>query len=170
MKNYYTILFSLSLTACLAINSKQDITTKNQENINNNATKIPSLDISKDIRGPDINMNGIRDDIEAFINNQPFSLNQKKAAFQSAKVLQSTLFVNLKDESQLRIAHDQIGKSVGCMYEQFRETQKIHPSDVLSDLQKYTMNTKERVFAYLEFNQTSNGSSTELSLENNCTK
>jgi hypothetical protein len=42
--------------------------------------QLPQLDRSSDIRGPDTDNNGIRDDIDAWIAAQPISNAQKKAA------------------------------------------------------------------------------------------
>ncbi len=51
--------------------------------------KIPKLDRSNDLLGPDANSNGVRDDIDAWIAAQPITEVQKKAAQQMAKVQQA---------------------------------------------------------------------------------
>ena len=45
----------------------------------NEALEAPTLDRSSDIAGPDINKNGVRDDIEAWVNLQPVNEGQRKA-------------------------------------------------------------------------------------------
>ena len=58
----------------------------------------PTLDRSSDIAGPDANKNGVRDDIEAWINTLSVTEPQRKALMQKAKALQQTLLVDLNDK------------------------------------------------------------------------
>jgi hypothetical protein len=48
-----------------------------------NSGVIPKLDRSSDIKGPDQNLNGVRDDIDAWIAALPITDKQKRAARQS---------------------------------------------------------------------------------------
>jgi hypothetical protein len=130
--------------------------------------KLPTLDRSADLRGPDTNNNGVRDDIDRWIDSQSYSTSQKNAAIQSARALQETLFVNLTDPVQLKNAHDNITKAVGCVRRQFSSAQSIDPSKVLKTLQKYTMNTEGRALTYIKFNEALNGSQTELPNGDTC--
>jgi hypothetical protein len=71
----------------------------------------PTLDRSTDIVGPDANKNGVRDDIEAWINSQPVNDAQRKAVMQKARALQGTLTVSLKDQSALQAGDDRLAAS-----------------------------------------------------------
>ncbi|MDP3810449.1 MAG: hypothetical protein Q8Q78_05545, partial [Hydrogenophaga sp.] len=65
--------------------------------------QLPLLDRSNDIKDPDTNNNGIRDDIDAWITAQPITDAQKKAAQQMARVQQAKILVDLSDKSALQM-------------------------------------------------------------------
>jgi hypothetical protein len=66
-------------------------TCGSQEHAKSLSSAIPQLERSSDIAGPDANQNGVRDDIEAWINVQPLNEGQRKALIQMARWLQVTL-------------------------------------------------------------------------------
>lgn len=53
--------------------------------------QLPKLDRSPDIRGPDNDNNGIRDDIDAWLAAQPISDEEKRGAQQMARVNASAI-------------------------------------------------------------------------------
>jgi hypothetical protein len=101
--------------------------------------KLPKLDRSSDVRGPDANNNGIRDDIDAWIAAQPITDLQKKAAQQIAKVQQATTLVDLNDKAALQTLGDRTAAA-----------------------------TKERAMQYIKYNRASSGSTTSLPSGNTC--
>ncbi len=62
----------------------------------------PTLDRSSDIEGPDANKNGVRDDIEAWINTLNVTEPQRKALMQDARATQRTLLVDLTDKAAVQ--------------------------------------------------------------------
>lgn len=64
--------------------------------------QLPILDRSPDVKGPDANRNGIRDDIDIYISTQPYDGGQRAAVEQLAKGLQATLLVDVTNNETLR--------------------------------------------------------------------
>ena len=120
--------------------------------------KLPKLDRSSSLKGPDADNNGVRDDIDLWIQAQPYSPTQKQSALQLAKALQNTLTVDTTNDAALRSAQDQSRKAVTCIYGRFPSDVQPNPNTVIKTLQKYTMNTKERVIAYIAYNEALSGS------------
>lgn len=81
------------------------LTMKEQIKALEDSGKLPKLDRSTSIAGLDVNNNGIRDDIDAWIAALPITGVQKKAAEQSAKVRQAELLVDLTNKAE----HDRLG-------------------------------------------------------------
>lgn len=129
--------------------------------------QLPRLDRSSDIRGPDADNNGIRDDIDAWIAAQPITDAQKKAAQQMARVQQAKLLVNLDDEAALQALGDRTAAGVVCLGDMFMpERQKGR--DLGGQLEAITVNTKERAKQYLAYNRAVSGSSGRLPEGNTC--
>lgn len=66
------------------------------------AGALPKLDRSADIKGPDADNNGIRDDIDAIIQKTYTEPAQRKAAVQFAAVLQSQLQVDPNNKAAVK--------------------------------------------------------------------
>lgn len=130
--------------------------------------KLPTLDRSAGLNGTDSDSNGVRDDIDRWIQNQPYTAPQKQAALQLARALQNTLSVDVHDDAALRAAQDGSRKAVTCVYARFPSDAQPSPNIVVKTLQKYTMNTKERVAAYLAYNDALSGSVNDMPSGDNC--
>ena len=125
----------------------------------------PALDRSSDIRGPDVNANGVRDDIEAYINALPLTPKQIKAAMQDAKANQLALTVDIADKAALQQVGDISMAAGNCL------------GDVLIDfyalsrkIEAMTANTRERTKRYLAYNAARSGSTTKLPNGDTCEK
>jgi len=101
--------------------------------------------------GPDQNDNGIRDDIELWIDNHPLVLNDdiKKAMYQSARVQRDSLKFFDDKEKSIQVNHRSNAAS-SCEGLVFR---KIDPTDttrleIVLPLVKLSYNTKSRKEAY----------------------
>lgn len=129
--------------------------------------KLPKLDRSSDIKGPDANNNGIRDDIDAWIAAQPISEVQKKAAQQAAKVQQATLLVDLNDKAALQAVGNRIMASVSCLGDVFAPERQAS-SELGDKIEAITANTKERAMQYIKYNRARSGSTTSLPDGNTC--
>ncbi|MDP3810450.1 MAG: hypothetical protein Q8Q78_05550 [Hydrogenophaga sp.] len=129
--------------------------------------QLPRLDRSSDIKGPDADNNGIRDDIDAWITAQPITDAQKKAAQQMARVQQAKILVDLSDKSALQMLGNQSMRGVSCLVDVFKpEFQKS--SDLRGHLEAMMANTKERAKQYLAYNRAVSGSSGRLPKGNTC--
>jgi hypothetical protein len=122
---------------------------------------IPKLDRSADIKGPDQNSNGVRDDIDAWIAALSITDKQKKAAAQNAIALQKTLLVDLTDKIALQVVGDELMASTNCLSDVFmpnyQESYKLS-----GKIEAMTANTKARAYRYIEYNRARSGSSTLL--------
>ncbi|MGI4777883.1 MAG: hypothetical protein ACRYGA_07135 [Janthinobacterium lividum] len=126
-------------------------------NLERNGT-IPKLDRSKDIAGPDANANGVRDDIESWINAQLVSERQRKSLMQDARATQRTLVVDLKDEAALQKTGEGFSASFKCGGDTFSDYSVF--SRLAGKIEAMTANTKERAARYMQYNAARSGSST----------
>ncbi len=126
----------------------------------------PKLDRSTDIAGPDANNNGVRDDIEAWINTQPLSDSQKRALLQKARSLQRTLLVTPDDQTVLQSVDDGLAASSHCGALQFAEYADF--SKLAGKVEAMTANTRQRAERYMQYNKARSGSSTTSPNGNTC--
>lgn len=129
--------------------------------------QLPKLDRSADIRGPDNDNNGIRDDIDAWIAAQPITDEQKRAARQSARVTQKQLLANLLNPTSLQSLAEESAASVVCLSNVF-EPDYQKGLDLSAQIEAVTANTKHRAKQYLAYNRARSGSSGRLPEENAC--
>ncbi len=128
---------------------------------------IPKLDRSSDIKGPDQNLNGVRDDIDAWIAALPITDKQKKAAVQKAIALQRTLLVEITDKIALQIIGDELMASTNCFSDVFMPNYQ-DSYKLSSKIEAMTANTKARAYRYIEYNRARSGSSTRLPSGDTC--
>jgi hypothetical protein len=126
----------------------------------------PALDRSNSIAGPDANRNGVRDDVEAWVNAQPLVDVQRKALLQKARALQQTLLVDLKDKAALQRVGEGLVASSNCGGDVF--SPYIGFSQLAGKIEAMTANTKERAVRYMQYNAARSGSSTTLPNGNTC--
>ncbi len=124
-----------------------------------NSGVIPKLDRSSDIKGPDQNLNGVRDDIDAWIAALPITEKQKKAATQKAIALQRTLILDLKDKAVMDASGDELAASTNCLGEVFMPNYQ-ESFKLSGKLEAMTANTKARAYRYIEYNRAASGSTT----------
>lgn len=132
--------------------------------------KLPKLDRSDSIVGPDANSNGVRDDIEAYIDTLVLTAAQKRAAMQKAKALQNTLTVDLTDKTALQKVGDGLMASTNCIGDIFVDKRGAPDSYLSSRIEAMTANTRERSKRYMEYNAARSGSVTSLPSGDTCEK
>ena len=125
----------------------------------------PALDRSSDIKGPDVNANGVRDDIEAYINALPLTPKQINAAMQKAKANQLALTVELVDKSALQQVGDTTAAASNCLGDEVVEFYALSRK-----IEAMTANTRERTKRYLAYNAARSGSTTKLPNGDTCEK
>lgn len=120
-----------------------------------NSGKLPILDRSDSLAGPDINANGVRDDIDRHIDSKPDTQAQKNSLKSLSRALSRAMTIDTKDPNALRDVANSINLAVTCMHE-------TYPSDIASpkgdEIEKLTVNTRARYGAYMKFNSAMNGS------------
>jgi hypothetical protein len=127
---------------------------------------VPKLDRSSDIAGPDANANGVRDDVEAWIADQPLTEVQRKALRQKAKALQATLIVDLRNSAALQAVGDGLAASSKCGGESFQDFADFYR--LSGKIEGMTANTKERAVRYMQYNAARSGSTTTRPSGNAC--
>jgi hypothetical protein len=126
----------------------------------------PTLDRSDSIAGPDANQNGVRDDIEAWINSLNVTDLQRKALMQEAKSLQQTLLVDLTNQAALQQVGDSLMASGKCGEDRFTPLEEFFK---LSDkIEAMTANTRQRAERYMQYNKARSGSVTVLPNYDTC--
>jgi len=120
-----------------------------------NSGKSPILDRSTSLAGPDVNANGVRDDIDRYIDSKPDTQAQKNSLKALSRSLSRAMTVDTKDPNALRSVVNSLNTSVGCIW-------KTYASDTASprghEIEKLTVNTQARYDAYMKFNSAMNGS------------
>lgn len=127
----------------------------------------PKPDRSPDIKGPDTDNNGIRDDIDAWIAAQPITDPQKNAAQQMARVQQAKLVADLNDKSALQTLGERTAAAVVCMSDVFAPERQAG-RDLGNQIEAITANTKERAKKYISYNRARSGSTGRLPNGNTC--
>jgi len=111
--------------------------------------KLPTLDRSASIAGPDANTNGVRDDIDAYIARQGYTAPQLKSVQQTAKALADILLVDIRNQDALRATDLSLQRSIKCLYLRFPNPGQAHATG--KNIEKITINTKVRVEAYIKY-------------------
>jgi len=109
------------------------------------------------ISGPDLNNNGIRDDIEVYIAAQAYTPAQRQSMQQAAKAIANILRVNTIDQNELRASDLSLQKSINCAWSRFPVSGAVTASTELKMIQKITVNTKARVEVYAKYQIAMNG-------------
>lgn len=131
--------------------------------------KLPELDRSDDLAGPDEDGSGIRDDIERYIAVR-FPHEAEAAAVRfAARANQLVLEVDLLNENEVRQANQKATRATTCIYRVFSTNDSSEaPASVSRDIEAVTFNTAQRLKRYLEFNQQLDGMSWSLPEGNTC--
>lgn len=152
-----TFLAGILLTGCYGAEQKK---IKQLEK----SGKIPVLDRTDSLAGIDENNNGIRDDIENYINKNYQNENIRKAAYQMARAFQNTLLVDKEDNVAVRSVSREVSRAISCTYNTYRSNSDINgtPSQLTETLESLTTNTKQRLIEYLRYNKALDGTASSL--------
>lgn len=159
------ILTCILLAAITGCNGEQSVELTNKEKIANLelSGKLPALDRSADILGLDENNNGVRDDIDAYIDRAYPQPEQHAATIQNAKVLQKYMVVDITNDTELRKLLKESHRAINCAFDRFDG----YP-EVLDKLEAMTANTKQRLLAYLAVSKAANGMAFGLESGDTC--
>lgn len=125
--------------------------------------QLPKLDRSDSLLGPDVDHDGIRDDIDKYIEviaaEKKYTRQQTMAMRQVARDFQHILAIDISDKKQLAAASNEEARVISCLFFRFNGEDVENVSDFI---QSVTYNTKQRVVAYANYNSALSGSVTSL--------
>jgi hypothetical protein len=113
------------------------------------ALKGIDLDTSSDVAGPDANHDGIRDDIETWIDQESDDELSAHAARQLAKAVQQILVVDLNDQDALKLAAREHTIVSSCSVDVYRDIRRAE--QLIDRVQNYTVNTPARQQAFNQY-------------------
>lgn len=151
----------VSLTACIA---DKDMSSEPS----NGSTALASS-----LSGEDTDINGIRDDVDSFIDEKFVNEDQLQAARRLARVLQQTILIDKSQAHSVQEVSVEIMKAMSCVFYSFPAS-KDRPigaavaSEVVEQLEARTANTRERLRAYLEFSDAMSGTVSSLPNDSAC--
>ncbi|MEJ2045702.1 MAG: hypothetical protein P8X74_12875 [Reinekea sp.] len=125
----------------------------------------PQLNRDTSVAGSDANNNGARDDIDAYISSLPDSAPQKSALTQSSASITNAMTIDIADQNALADALKQIANASACLHARYDSSTA---SSKGSDMEKLTVNTKERFTAYEAFSAAVSGQSFVLPQGDGC--
>lgn len=119
--------------------------------------KLPKLDRSSDLKGPDLNGDGVRDDIEAILKAK-YKGQQLAATKQFARSYQAVFDLPDDDHIAAKALINKASRGLKCVFIKFQGDENDHPTAVSQAIESMTFNTKGRLNAYLRLNKILDGS------------
>ncbi len=123
---------------------------------------IPVLDRSDSLQGPDINNNGIRDDIDAFIATKNLSTTKLSVAQRLAAAFQLAVTVDLTNQSSIQQVTSAVDKALSCGVYVYSGQNDEELAKLVSELEQFTTNTKIRLIRYIKYNEAMDGTMTPV--------
>jgi len=138
----------------------------------------PYLDKSDSILGPDLDNNGIRDDIDRYIRENFTKENERKAVEQYAKTTQQQLMVDTTDTIAVQNLNYINSRAFRCVSHTFNtkyiDEDGVERTDgdrgrtIRRSIFAFTMNTYARSKQYLKYNRAMSGKVWSLLRGNTC--
>lgn len=101
------------------------------------------LDTTDTLRGVDKDDNGIRDDIDRYINSTPLKANQKQALSQYAEALQSSLLIDTTSKKSVKVSADTEMRALSCIFRTIPYEDR-ESTNAINEILGATMNTALR--------------------------
>jgi len=130
--------------------------------------ELPVLEREPTLGGIDTNANGVRDDIERYIEKKYAEPAQRKAAMQTARALQQMLLVNKEDLVELDRVSANGFRAIVCLDDSFVGPDSPNSASVLDEVRAVTTNTKDRLKAYLAYNKARSGTVSTMPRGDTC--
>lgn len=132
---------------------------------------IPKLDRSSDLAGPDVNGNGVRDDIDTLIAANYTAPAERAAATQLAKTFQASLVVDLSNTVAVRAVSTSMSRATHCIFITFTGKNGSQVPDVVAtNIESVSVSTKARLLKYLAYAKALDGTSTASPDGDTCEK
>lgn len=129
---------------------------------------VDNPDKTNTVLGKDLNKDGIRDDVENYINKTYSKTNQNQAAKQLARSIQRYLTVNTKNREQAKLASQYNMRAITCAYDYFPMGDTPKGTNLASDIYVITVNTYQRSYAMDLMDNALDGSVTTLPEKDYC--
>ena len=114
----------------------------------------------KSLVGDDVNNNGIRDDVDAYIAQHYPEPAQRKAAEQFARAMQLAITKGAISRDAARLVGRKSSEAISCLFERFDSKKgDPDPTAVGTKLIDITVNTRERRKAYRAYSKNLDGTS-----------
>jgi len=153
-------VFCLSiLSACwnesdFSVKQPETLTLAEQSSKMEESGELPKLERTDTLEGIDNNQNGIRDDIDAYIQKNFTDANQQNSVKRFAKSMQEFLLVNPDDREAAKAASIKNSKAISCIYLRFPADNAY---EIVNDLDAITTNTKKRLLASIAVDKALDG-------------
>lgn len=153
----------------IRLNIESAVTDQDKIDSLTESNQIPNLERDDELLGVDDDNNGIRDDIDAYIEFHHKDENQKKAVKQLASAMQKMLVADTSDIISVKEINRGSSRAVKCIFSQFAgEEGTKSPGAVALEIEAITTNTKSRLKAYLAFTSALDGTSWSLPQGDTC--
>ncbi len=164
---FWAVLFAMLLVTACRDDASPTPTLAQQIKALEDSGAYPKLDRSADLKGPDQNLNGVRDDIEAWIETQPMTDVQKRAATQKAIVLQKELVVDLHDKVAVQAVADESMHAKKCLVDAYNKNLD-EAFNLSRKMDAMNTSTKERLIRSMKFSAAMSGMSVEIPKNYTC--
>ncbi len=114
------------------------------------------------LAGMDKNNNGVRDDIDKYIDAHYTNPIKHAAVIQSAKVIQKALLVDKNNIDAIKKIDREDNRAVNCLFSIFE------PSKIPTEIESLTINTKMRILEYSKYNKALDGTVSSELEEDSC--
>jgi len=115
---------------------------------------IPRLERGDSLAGADLDGNGIRDDIDAYIDQRYSGEERQSAARQFARAMQASLLVPENDGEAARAVALRVMRGIVCTYSTFDDADA---GKVIEEIRAITTNTQSRLLAHLAYDRALDG-------------
>ena len=168
-------LIAMSLVICGCFGESGDDTDKSPdpgpEAVSDleNEVGLPALDRSDDLAGPDNDGDGIRDDIERYINHHYAHGEEKRAARQFAKSARKVFQIDLSNLQSVKKINQQMTAATVCAHEAFKYSGSVETgAQVTTTIEALNANTQPRSKRYAEFAAALDGTTWSLPKGDGC--
>ena len=165
------LFFALALSGCGGGGSSVDPAASPAQRVAQleSSGELPKLDRTDSISGIDANANGVRDDIEQYIEKKYAEPSQRAAAMQTARSLQQALLVDKGDVLAMEMVSEMGMRAVNCRGLVFPGLDGFKDAHEMShQIEAMTTNTKKRLLTYLAYNKMVSGTVSQLPRGDTC--
>lgn len=127
--------------------------------------QLPVLDRTNTVTGVDADSNGVRDDLDAYIAGLPDTALEKSALAQMARSINSTMTVDVTNDTALGVAAEGLRDAVNCIWRRYVPTAA---SKKVDEIRKIMVNTRQRYDAYARYNLARSGSVVDIPTGDTC--